>query len=410
MNKSRSDQSTPKPIIVEDALRHLTAGIGQVDGDRAAAYGELSTLRSAKQSSLQRREKIYAIKYGATDRRVLHTQKLQENNTRLRQEIYVAHTQAATPAPRVDANSYVFHGFVRNRERQPLSRLTVALYDEKGAWLRELGYGCTDETGYFILRFARDTTDPKDPKDSTPATDEKKKAAAEEATKRAAEKEAAEKKSAAGGQTAETPAAAARAAKAAEADAVNRLQGAGMRTSSQTGYESRGKGAEIRVYDAKQTLLHRETEPLNPKLGAIDYREIVIDDGGSCVPPPGSTDDPPPRAPAKPAATPRVPAPVASKPAAATPTPPPATEKPATPAPQDRASTPLENIKGVGPKTAAKLRATGIKDVEALKETKTEKLIEFAGTDKKVTEAAKPKATKAKAAAATAKKKKTPSR
>jgi hypothetical protein len=403
MNKSRSDQTTPKPIIVEDALRHLTAGIGQLDGDRAAAYGELSTLRSAKQSSLQRREKIYAMKYGASDRRVLHAQKLQENNTRLRQEIYVAHTQAATPAPRVDDNGYVFHGFVRNGDRRPLPRLTVALYDEKGKWLRELGYGCTDETGYFLLRYGGD---PK------AATEEQKKAAAAEAAKIAAEKEAAEKESEIGEKP--TKAAAARSAKSA--DAVKKLQG-GMRTLPQGGSESRGKGAEIRVYDAKQTLLHREAEPLTPKLGAIDYREITIDDGGICVPPPGSTDDPPPRAPAKPTAAPRVPAP--SQPAAAMAASRLVAQKPVPPAPRDRTSTPLENIKGVGPKTAAKLRATGIKDVEALRKTKTEKLIAFAGTDKKVIKAAKAKSRaktksrakakpRAKAKAATTKKKKKP--
>ena len=43
MNKSRPEKTTPKPIQVEDALRHLTAGVGQLDGDRAAAYGELTT-------------------------------------------------------------------------------------------------------------------------------------------------------------------------------------------------------------------------------------------------------------------------------------------------------------------------------------------------------------------------------
>jgi predicted flap endonuclease-1-like 5' DNA nuclease len=47
-------------------------------------------------------------------------------------------------------------------------------------------------------------------------------------------------------------------------------------------------------------------------------------------------------------------------------------------------STPLENIKGIGPVTAAKLRAAGIPDVEALLRTPGEKLVEIAGFDAEV--------------------------
>jgi hypothetical protein len=44
-------------------------------------------------------------------------------------------------------------------------------------------------------------------------------------------------------------------------------------------------------------------------------------------------------------------------------------------------STPLENIKGIGPKTANRLRAAGIADIESLLRTPTAKLVEIAGFD-----------------------------
>jgi predicted flap endonuclease-1-like 5' DNA nuclease len=44
-------------------------------------------------------------------------------------------------------------------------------------------------------------------------------------------------------------------------------------------------------------------------------------------------------------------------------------------------STPLERIKGIGPKTADKLRAAGIPDVETLLRTPGERLVEIAGFD-----------------------------
>ena len=308
------------------------------------------------------------MKYGAADHRVLQARKQGEANILLRQEIHVAHTQPATPVPTVDENSYVFHGFVRNGDRQPLPRLTVALYDEKGQWLRELGYGCTDEKGYFILRFAREA----------PRTPEEQKKAEAEAAKLAAEK-AAEEGRVSGGEKPAEAAPPAPNAKSNETGAMNRLQ-PGVRDNNAAG--GRGRTAEIRVYDAKQTLLHREAKPLTPKLGNIDYREITIDSGEPCAPPPGTTEDPPPPAPAKPAEA-LIPAPTAPTPAPAAVARPPAAVRPEKSDAPERAGTRLENIKGVGPETAAKLSATGIKDIEALKETETERLIEIAGTDKK---------------------------
>ena len=44
-------------------------------------------------------------------------------------------------------------------------------------------------------------------------------------------------------------------------------------------------------------------------------------------------------------------------------------------------STPLERVKGIGPKTAAKLRAAGIPDLETLLGTPGDRLVELAGFD-----------------------------
>lgn len=61
--------------------------------------------------------------------------------------------------------------------------------------------------------------------------------------------------------------------------------------------------------------------------------------------------------------------------------------------------TPLENIKGIGPKTAAKLRAAGIPDVEAFLKTPDEKLVEIAGFDADVVKKQAEEAVKADAQA-----------
>jgi predicted flap endonuclease-1-like 5' DNA nuclease len=51
------------------------------------------------------------------------------------------------------------------------------------------------------------------------------------------------------------------------------------------------------------------------------------------------------------------------------------------PEPRPATSTPLEHVRGIGPKTAAKLRAAGIPDVESLARTRAARLVEIAGFD-----------------------------
>ena len=45
------------------------------------------------------------------------------------------------------------HGGIANPEGTPLSGLTVSLYEEDGNWIEKLGYACTDERGYFAIKY-----------------------------------------------------------------------------------------------------------------------------------------------------------------------------------------------------------------------------------------------------------------
>lgn len=337
---SSASRAQPSP---EETGRLLATGLLSLDAERATSYADLSVLASAKAASLHRERALLVQKYGAADPRVAAAGQRLARQAGFQRDLNLAHVIAATPTPAVDARSYVFHGFVRNRRREPLPKLTVALYNEKGEWLRELGYGCTDEHGYFQLRFER-AADPK---------------AAEAERKKAAEAAAA---NAAAGKEATAPEAGAAARKAGQA------------------------AAEIRVYDANQKLLHREADPLYPAPGRVDYRTIILDrEGDRCTPPPDATDNPPPApkprstAPAPAAASVKA-APVPARPTPYVAPPPAATPPPATPP----GSTPLENVKGIGPVIARRLRAAGIPDLEAFLATPGDKLVKIAGFDAKV--------------------------
>lgn len=267
----QSHTSTPKPIRPEEVVRKTEAGILQLDADRADGYAGLLALRSAKARALTVRAKLYAAKYGGESPLAARAELALKQNALLRQELTVAYATAVTPVPEVDDSTYVLHGFVRNAERKPISGLTVALYDQKGQWLRADEFNPTDENGHYALRFGEAPSEKRTTKPD----------------KRAAEK--AKQEALASG---------------LNWDASAHDQYTQQSTKTPSGSQQEAKRAyEIRVYDSKQKLIHREAKPVHPRLGVIEYREITIADGSHSTgyPPVGKEEHPSPPPAPKPA-------------------------------------------------------------------------------------------------------------
>jgi hypothetical protein len=279
-------------IPEETVAKTLDTQLAGLDPQRAESYAGLQAVRTARAGGLAREQKRLTLKYGEDSPRVQAVVAKARINQGLLRDLDLERARAATETPTVDARGYVFHGFVRNLQGQGLPQLSVALYDDKGNWLRELGHGCTDERGYFILRYAGRQTDP---------------------------------------------------ASGTNAIAI----ASGSITANQP-------TARIHVLDAQQKTLQIEPEPLQPRLGQVDFRLIVI--GGQTPPCP-----PPPETPG-PAPTP-----------APTPTPSP------TPTPTPTPRTSLDRL-DIDEATRKRLTQAGIIDVEAILETDPAKLADVLGS------------------------------
>lgn len=264
--------------IPEDTVaKTVESQVASLDPQRAESYAGLQTVRTARASGYAREQQRLALKYGEDSPRVQAVAAKTRINQGLLRDLDFERARAGRETPTVDANGYVFHGFVRNLQGQGMAKLTVALCDEKGNWLRELGHGCTDERGYFILRFRRQQKDPVT------------------------------------------------GAKPVEGERIAPAQ----------------PTARIYVLDANQNTLHIEPEPLQPKLGQVDFRIIVLGAQTQPCPPPPETPGP-----------------------SATPTPTPRTS--------------LDKL-DTDEATRKRLTKTGIIDVEGILETNEAKLAEIVG-------------------------------
>lgn len=198
-----------RKITLDDISRDIDSGLNTTDQQRVAALERLQIVRKAKATGLKKEYARVSIKYGADHPRVQALAAKVELNQGLVNDLVIETIKAKIEIPVVDEATWVLHGFVRDRSRNGLPDLTIALYDgrgHEGNWLRDLGYACTDEKGYFRLT-VRD-------------------------------------------------------------------------------FKSRETPAYVGVLNSKSVSLYRDSQPLTPKGGEVDYREIIIgEEARSCAPP-----------------------------------------------------------------------------------------------------------------------------
>lgn len=148
-----------RKISLSSVSETLENGLSGIDVERRMGLEGLMKVRSVKAQRLEREKSRLSKALGANHPRVtLLTNKIEVNRGLIGDlEIVIDH--AKTEVPTVDENTWVLHGHVRYKELKGIPNLTVALYDEKGNWMRQLGYGCTDKTGYFKLSYSRTKED-----------------------------------------------------------------------------------------------------------------------------------------------------------------------------------------------------------------------------------------------------------
>ncbi len=140
-------------IDVADVSGTLEKLIDQFDTSRSAGLEDLVRVRAAKFNGVARDRDRLATQLGAEDPRVVALDRsLALHNDTLagfRSEIALS----SIDPPRVDQRGWAIHGSVYDTARSPLPGLTVALY-QRNTWVRDFGYACTDDNGYFVLTVA----------------------------------------------------------------------------------------------------------------------------------------------------------------------------------------------------------------------------------------------------------------
>jgi hypothetical protein len=141
----------PKPPSFDEVSREFDKGAADADQLRAEQLEHLVVVRNAKASRLKREQDRLTKKLGASDPRVAELSQRRNMNTLLVRDLNFETARARTEIPQVDPKTWVLFGFVRDKDFKGVPNLTVALYDDKGNWIEQLGYACTGQDGSFKL-------------------------------------------------------------------------------------------------------------------------------------------------------------------------------------------------------------------------------------------------------------------
>ena len=139
---------------IEDILRSIEETFDTVDNERVRGLERVKTIQDTKNESLARERRRLARKYGEDHPRVQKIDSRLAYNQSFLKDLAVEIDRSKVEVPAIDANTWMVHGRVLDKTRAGIMGLTVSLFDEKGKWIREMGYSCTDERGYFAITYS----------------------------------------------------------------------------------------------------------------------------------------------------------------------------------------------------------------------------------------------------------------
>ena len=140
-----------KTISFDKASDEFDKGIEGADALRADGLSQLNAMRAVKEQRMNRERSRLVAKLGADHARVTQIDQRLKINVAMMRDLKLEAAKARTEIPTVDQNTWVLHGYVRNKALQPMPNLNVVLFDVAGKEIAGVNHGCTNADGYYKL-------------------------------------------------------------------------------------------------------------------------------------------------------------------------------------------------------------------------------------------------------------------
>ncbi len=137
--------------LIKKNVENVDFVFDQLDTQRRTGLLELKSFQQVKRQALTKEKVRLAAKLGPDHQRVAALGAKIRDIDNMGQDLDVLITEADIKVESVDENTWKIHGKVMDKDRKGVEGLTAALYDGSGKWQREIGYGNTNDQGYFSI-------------------------------------------------------------------------------------------------------------------------------------------------------------------------------------------------------------------------------------------------------------------
>jgi hypothetical protein len=150
----------------EEVIGKIDETFDTLDTERSEGLKRIKLIQNIQSSTLVKEKARLEQKYGADHPRVKKIVNRLAYNKGAVQELNVEIERSKISVPEFDLNTWLVHGRVIDSDGNAQEGLTVSFCDEGNSWVRQLGHVCTDQRGYYVLRYSVE-------KDETPELGEK---------------------------------------------------------------------------------------------------------------------------------------------------------------------------------------------------------------------------------------------
>ncbi len=150
-----NDRCIPNP----DVIGRVDTTFTQLDQRRTEQLERLQQIQTVQNTLLVREHQRLIAKYGEEHPRVQKATARLTYNQGLQRDLSQEVERSKIEVTQLDRRTWQGHGFVLNTDLVGLQGLTISFVDAQNSWVRELGYACTDERGYFSLLYPKPATE-----------------------------------------------------------------------------------------------------------------------------------------------------------------------------------------------------------------------------------------------------------
>jgi hypothetical protein len=138
----------------DEIIGKVDTSLAEIDRLRTEKLEKMAIVQQVNAKALEKERQRLSLKYGENHPRVQRLDAKLQFDRGFTSDLKVEIDKSKIQVPTVDKKTWLVHGRVLDRtDNQGIQGLTVSLVNNQEQWVRELGYACTDERGYFAIAY-----------------------------------------------------------------------------------------------------------------------------------------------------------------------------------------------------------------------------------------------------------------